>query len=156
MVNVSSFSVVIRLPNHDFFVSSGEESGVRCTFVEQSEARLISILCFLRFVEKGEKSREPTSSALVSNLRRWNRGLPRNEFLMVVNLDRQWWALDPAPVCGEPGGVTPTATTAKRTILYLYHRVSFAFRNERQVTTSGHDLRHDDNKLFCRTEGKRV
>lgn len=35
MVNVSSFSVVIKLPNHDFFVSSGEESGVRCTCVNQ-------------------------------------------------------------------------------------------------------------------------
>lgn len=30
-VNVSSFSDVIKLPNHDRFVSSGEESGVKYT-----------------------------------------------------------------------------------------------------------------------------
>lgn len=54
-----------------------------------------------------------TSSVLVSNLRRWNLGLPKKEFLIVVNRDLQWWAPDPAPVWGEPGGVTPTATTAK-------------------------------------------
>lgn len=29
IVNVSSFSVVIKFPNHDFFVSSGEDSGVK-------------------------------------------------------------------------------------------------------------------------------
>lgn len=28
-VNVSSFSVVIKLPNHDRFVNSGDESGVK-------------------------------------------------------------------------------------------------------------------------------
>lgn len=30
-VNVSSFSVVIKFPNHDRFVSSGDESGVKYT-----------------------------------------------------------------------------------------------------------------------------
>ena len=30
-VNVSSFSDVIRLPNHDFLVNSGDDSGVRPT-----------------------------------------------------------------------------------------------------------------------------
>lgn len=37
IVNVSSFSVVIRLPNHDFFVSSGDDSGVRCTSSEDAK-----------------------------------------------------------------------------------------------------------------------
>lgn len=35
-VNVSSFSEVIRLPNQDFFVSSGEDSGVRPTSSEDA------------------------------------------------------------------------------------------------------------------------
>lgn len=79
IVNVSSFSVAIKLPNHDLFVNSGDESGVKCT-----------------------------SSVLVSNLRLWNLGEPRNEFLIVVKRDLQWWAPDPAPVWGDPGGVRPT------------------------------------------------
>lgn len=29
IVNVSSFSVAIKFPNHDFFVSSGDDSGVK-------------------------------------------------------------------------------------------------------------------------------
>lgn len=36
IVNVSSFSVVIKLPNHDFLVSSGEESGVKCTSSDET------------------------------------------------------------------------------------------------------------------------
>ena len=41
-VNVSSFSVVIRLPNQDFFVSSGDDSGVRCTSsVETAKEKMI-------------------------------------------------------------------------------------------------------------------
>lgn len=35
-VNVSSFSVVIRLPNQDRFVSSGDESGVKWTSSEET------------------------------------------------------------------------------------------------------------------------
>jgi hypothetical protein len=36
IVNVSSFSVVMRLPNQDFLVSSGEDSGVRCTSSDEA------------------------------------------------------------------------------------------------------------------------
>lgn len=35
-VNVSSFSDVIRLPNHDFFVNSGDDSGVSPTSSEDA------------------------------------------------------------------------------------------------------------------------
>jgi len=31
IVNVSSFSVAIKFPNHDFFVNSGDDSGVMLT-----------------------------------------------------------------------------------------------------------------------------
>lgn len=37
IVNVSSFSVVIREPNQDFFVSSGDDSGVKCTSSEEAK-----------------------------------------------------------------------------------------------------------------------
>lgn len=40
IVKVSSFSVVMRLPNQDFLVSSGEDSGVKWTSSE--EAKVIS------------------------------------------------------------------------------------------------------------------
>jgi len=43
IVKVSSFSVVMRLPNQDFLVSSGDDSGVRCTSSE--EAVNISAFC---------------------------------------------------------------------------------------------------------------
>lgn len=36
IVNVSSFSVVIREPNQDFFVSSGDDSGVKCTSSDEA------------------------------------------------------------------------------------------------------------------------
>lgn len=36
IVKVSSFSVVMRLPNQDFLVSSGEDSGVRCTSSDEA------------------------------------------------------------------------------------------------------------------------
>jgi hypothetical protein len=36
MVNVSSFSVVIRLPNQDFLVSSGDDSGVKWTSSDEA------------------------------------------------------------------------------------------------------------------------
>ena len=36
-VRLSSFSEVIKLPNHDFFVSSGEDSGVNPTSSEEAE-----------------------------------------------------------------------------------------------------------------------
>jgi len=36
IVNVSSFSVVIRLPNQDFFVNSGDDSGVKWTSSEDA------------------------------------------------------------------------------------------------------------------------
>lgn len=35
-VNVSSFSVVIKLPNQDRFVSSGDESGVKYTSSDET------------------------------------------------------------------------------------------------------------------------
>lgn len=35
-MNVSSFSVVIRFPNHERFVSSGDESGVKYTSSEDT------------------------------------------------------------------------------------------------------------------------
>lgn len=89
----------------------------------------------------------------MSNLRRWNRGLPRKEFLMVVNLDRQWWALEPAPVCGEPGGVTPTATTAKPTILYACYRSRRASQcnseaNARENSATGYWTHLSSTELF--------
>lgn len=37
IVNVSSFSVVIKLPNQDFLVNSGEDSGVRWTSSEDAK-----------------------------------------------------------------------------------------------------------------------
>lgn len=36
IAKVSSFSVVMRLPNQDFLVSSGEDSGVRCTSSDEA------------------------------------------------------------------------------------------------------------------------
>ena len=36
IVNVSSFSVVIKLPNQDFFVSSGDDSGVKWTSSDEA------------------------------------------------------------------------------------------------------------------------
>jgi len=36
IVKVSSFSVVMRLPNQDFLVSSGDDSGVRCTSSDEA------------------------------------------------------------------------------------------------------------------------
>lgn len=37
-VNVSSFSVVIKLPNQERLVSSGDESGVKCTSSEETNS----------------------------------------------------------------------------------------------------------------------
>lgn len=37
MVNVSSFSVVIKLPNQERLVSSGDDSGVKCTSSAETE-----------------------------------------------------------------------------------------------------------------------
>lgn len=39
IVNVSSFSVVIKLPNQDFLVSSGDDSGVRWTSSDETVER---------------------------------------------------------------------------------------------------------------------
>lgn len=50
-VIVSSFSEVMRLPNHDFLVSSGDDSGVKLTSSEEAENTneklLFTILLFL-------------------------------------------------------------------------------------------------------------
>lgn len=98
-VNVSSFSVVIRLPNHDLFVNSGEDSGVRWTLEEKGK-NSNSILLIENSkgwnrigIDKRKRfgiRKFLTSSVLVSNLRRWNLGLPRKEFFNVVNRDLQW------------------------------------------------------------------
>lgn len=37
MVKVSSFSVVIKFPNQDRLVNSGDDSGVRCTSSAETE-----------------------------------------------------------------------------------------------------------------------
>lgn len=37
IVKVSSFSVVIKFPNHDFFVNSGEDSGVKWASSHEAE-----------------------------------------------------------------------------------------------------------------------
>lgn len=59
-VKVSSFSDVIRLPNHDFLVNSGDDSGVR-----------------------------PTSSDDACSFLLWNLGEPKKLFLIVVSRERQ-------------------------------------------------------------------
>lgn len=46
IVKVSSFSVVIRLPNHDFLVSSGDDSGVRCTSSEEAKRKEVLLYIY--------------------------------------------------------------------------------------------------------------
>lgn len=43
IVNVSSFSVVINEPNQDFFVNSGDDSGVKCTSSEDATNKISTI-----------------------------------------------------------------------------------------------------------------
>ena len=49
IVKVSSFSVVIKLPNHERFVNSGDESGVKCTSSEETKKEFIIIILIVEF-----------------------------------------------------------------------------------------------------------
>lgn len=56
IVKVSSFSVVIRFPNQDFLVSSGEDSGVKCTSSEEAvtengEEKLNRSYCYTNYFD---------------------------------------------------------------------------------------------------------
>ena len=122
-VYVSSFSVDIRLPNQDLFVSSGEDSGVWCTLTTSRKWRNSIKILFVSFHAKVTASRtEPSeiedgggklssTPLTISNqslpddqqlpciFLRWNLGLPRKLFLIELSRDLQWTAE------GEPGGV---------------------------------------------------
>jgi hypothetical protein len=104
IVNVSSFSVAIRLPNHDFFVNSGEDSGVRCTSSVDTKT-------------SGKRETDAPAWVLIvvdslCIFLLWNRGLPRKLFLMFVKRVFHicpplagppcWLALLP-PRCGDAG-----------------------------------------------------
>lgn len=124
-VYVSSFSVDIRLPNQDLFVSSGEDSGVWCTLTTSRKWRNSIKILFVSFHAKvtasiqdrtepseieGGGGKLSSTPLTISNqslpdqqlpciFLRWNLGLPRKLFLIELSRDLQWTAE------GEPGGV---------------------------------------------------
>lgn len=131
-VNVSSFSVVIRLPNQDRFVSSGDESGVKWTSSEETEENWIEHFRWINVSIVGYNQ-----GCVPCNFLLWNLGLPRKLFLILVSLVFQSWPpvllhVDPvitgggAPICGEPGGViTTTIKGMLKIFMSAYYRFSF-------------------------------
>lgn len=93
MVKVSSFSVVIKFPNQDRLVNSGDDSGVKCTSSAETEVDSKERLSLSSVTGK--------SSYIPCIFLRWNRGLPKKLFLMLVS--RVFQSCPPGVLQGEPG-----------------------------------------------------
>lgn len=126
-VNVSSFSVVIKLPNQERFVSSGDESGVKCTSSEETKSYTNYNWSF----ENWLKANWLMVDIVPCNFRLWKRGLPKKLFLIFVSRVFHIWppallhvdpvmtaggvgTLLPTPGCGEPGIGAITADWCKK------------------------------------------
>lgn len=106
IVTVSSFSVAIKLPNQDFLVSSGVESGVIWR-----TSSFVTVECKRERHERMQRDIECSEYSLCIFLL-WKRGLPRKLFLIFVNLVfHNWLPLVPDPfgsfelfICEPVGG----------------------------------------------------